>query len=102
MVRSLGCARAAALIGVTADASSTAPTSAARSRRFHGARLRYSRSTCSESWWAALVMRSTVARAAVAEADDVRDPPPDILDVERLAQHHTVVMLDPGGHVFGV
>src|SRR5207245_887530 len=53
MVRSLGWARAAALIGVTAEASSTAPTKVARSRRFHGARLRYSRRMWSGSWRAA-------------------------------------------------
>src|SRR5437867_8127199 len=102
MVRSLGWARAAALMGVTAEASSTAPTSPARSRRFHGARLRYSRNTCSESWWAALVTRSTVAGAAVAEADDVGHPAPHVLHVERLAQHDAMVVLDPGRHVFRV
>src|SRR5205823_5053795 len=57
MVRSLGAARAAALIGVTADASSTAPTTTERSRRFQGARLRYSRRTCSGSACATIVMR---------------------------------------------
>src|SRR5947208_2343016 len=36
-------------MGVMADASSTAPTSADRSRRFQGARLRYSLNTCSGS-----------------------------------------------------
>src|ERR1041384_4665939 len=46
MVRSLGVARAAALIGVTAEACNTAPTRTERSRKFQGARLRYSRNEC--------------------------------------------------------
>src|SRR6266705_5514910 len=99
MVRSLGWARAAALIGVTAEASSTAPTSTAKSRRFHGARLRYSRSTCMESWWAALVTRSTVAGAAVAEPHHVGHPARHVLHVERLAQHDAMMVLDPRRHV---
>src|SRR5438105_3704632 len=69
MVRSLGWARAAALIGVIAEASRIAPTSAARSRRFQGARLRYSRSTCTGSWCGAPV---TPRRLAVHDEDRAR------------------------------
>ena len=49
MVRSVGRARAAALSGTTSDASSTAAATAARSRRLHGASVRYSRNTASGS-----------------------------------------------------
>src|SRR5207249_1929304 len=85
MVRSLGWARAAALIGVTAEASSTAPTSAARSRRFHGARLRYSRRMWSGSGWAAPVtLRPFRARVPAGGADHA-----EAELAERALQHPT-------------
>src|SRR3989442_8368776 len=68
MVRSLGWARAAALIGVIADASKIAPTRPARSRRFQGARVRYSRRTCSGSACAAPLTTSAVLRLPAPRA----------------------------------
>src|SRR5437016_2002855 len=68
--------RAAALMGVTAEASSTAPTTTDRSRRFQGARFRYSRSTWSGSAWATVVMRPWRPRSDPAAARSRSNPRP--------------------------
>src|SRR5712691_10595590 len=99
MVRSLGWARAAALIGVIADASKIAPTRPARSRRFQGARFRYSRRTCSGSACAAPLMTSAVLRLAAPRVQQLLEPGGDLREVERLADHGARVVLDPHPHL---
>src|SRR3989442_4632082 len=95
MVRSLGWARAAALIGVIADASKIAPTRPARSRRFQGARFRYSRRTCSGSACAAPLMTSAVLGLAAPRGQQLLEPGGDLGEGERLAGHRARVVLDP-------
>src|SRR5690606_4570162 len=80
MVRSLGCAREAALIGTTPEASRMAPASAVRSRRPHGGSARYSRNVTSGSggvtWAESTVvgsgMRPRLCAGAGREVAEVR------------------------------
>src|ERR1041384_6395369 len=95
MVRSLGVARAAALIGVTAEACNTAPTRTERSRKFQGARLGYSRNECSGSRCVATVMGLAVARFAVLLAHRVFDPAHQLAHVEGFAQQGAGMPLEP-------
>src|SRR5207237_1135162 len=69
-------ARPASLIGVTADASRTAPTTTERSRRFQGARLRYSRRTCSGSACATIVMRPWLRSPDLGAVPPIPSLPP--------------------------
>src|SRR5439155_4392029 len=96
----------AALIGVIAEASRTAPTSAARSRRFHGARLRYSRSVCSGSACGAPVTPRLLPsrlgsslRALLTDLEYRGQPIRHFAQIERFPNHDALVPLEPDAHL---
>src|SRR5213594_3025515 len=89
-------------MGVMLEASRTAPTRTERSRRFQGARCRYSRRTWSGSAWGAPDMRSAVAELLAVPAQHRRNPPGHLGQVERLANQRAGIVLQPGADFFGL